>query len=257
MQSRREFLGVLGSGVATLLACESASPSGRLVELASGGGSARLQARPSVPSLTIAPGTWPITSTPRDGTFIVPSNYTPSRPLPLVLALHGAGGTAAGPVSLLGSLAESGGFCLLAVTSRGPTWDGITGKFGPDVAFIDGALKWVFDRCAVDPARMVVEGFSDGASYALSLALANGDLFPRAIAFSPGFIPQSSSAAVGKPAFFFSHGKQDAILNIDQASRRLVPLLRDQGYDVVYTEFDGGHTVPPESALAATQWMVR
>lgn len=240
-----------------MLACGYDGPSTHVVELASGGGSARLQARPSTPTVAIAPGTWPITSTARDGSLVVPSTYSASRPMPMVLALHGAGGTASGPIALLGDLAESTGFCLLAVTSRGATWDGITGQFGRDIAFIDAALKWAFARCAVDPARICVEGFSDGASYSLSLAQANGDLFPRAVAFSPGFIPAFSSGMVGKPEFFVSHGRQDPILNIDQASRRIVPSLKDQGYQVLYTEFDGGHTVPSDVALAAAQWMVR
>jgi poly(3-hydroxybutyrate) depolymerase len=257
MLNRREFIASLGVGAGALLACGADRPASQIVELSSGGGSARLQARPATPTVAITPGTWPITSTPRDGSLVVPSTYSASRPMPMVLALHGAGGTASGPIALLGELAESVGFCLLAVTSRGPTWDGITGQFGRDIAYLDTALKWAFARCAVDPARMCVEGFSDGASYALSLAQANGDLFPRAVAFSPGFIPAFSSGLVGKAEFFVSHGRQDPILNIDQASRRIVPSLRSDGYQVLYSEFDGGHTVPAETALAAAQWMVR
>jgi poly(3-hydroxybutyrate) depolymerase len=43
-------------------------------------------------------------------------------------------------------------------------------------------------QCTVDPQRICVSGFSDGASYALSLGLANGDLFTHVAAFSPGFM---------------------------------------------------------------------
>jgi predicted esterase len=32
---------------------------------------------------------------------------------------------------------------------------------------------------AIDPARVAIGGFSDGATYALSLGLINGDLFKR------------------------------------------------------------------------------
>ena len=35
---------------------------------------------------------------------------------------------------------------------------------------------------------MCASGFSDGASYALSLGAANGDLFTHIAAFSPGFM---------------------------------------------------------------------
>ena len=68
---------------------------------------------------------------------------------------------------------------VLAPDSRGTTWDAIREGFGDDVTFIDRALEHVFARVSIDPARVTVGGFSDGASYALSLGLANGDVFPR------------------------------------------------------------------------------
>ncbi len=253
--SRREFLAVVAAGAAAMLGCgsNSTSPFGE----DPGGGSARLTARPGTPSTTVAPGSTSITAgTPTDGVLVVPSSYTPSQPMPLVLGLHGAAGTAAGQVNLLGALAESQGFVLLAVGARGITWDVISSRFSYDVAFIDDALAWAFERCAVDPTRIAVEGFSDGASYALGLGLANGDLFTRIIAFSPGFIPRSDSPAVGKPRVFDSHGTQDTVLRIDNASRRIVPMLRDRGHDVTYVEFNGGHGAPPEIVTQAIEWLV-
>lgn len=112
---------------------------------------------------------------------------------------------------------------LLACDSRDATWDAITGEFEPDRSFLDRALGQTFGRCNLDPARIVVEGFSDGASYCLALGLANGDLFSRVVGFSPGFIPPSNSQRVGKPEFFVSHGQHDPILPIDTTSRRMVP----------------------------------
>jgi phospholipase/carboxylesterase len=45
------------------------------------------------------------------------------------------------------------------------------------------------------------------------------------------------------------------VLPIDRCSRRLVPLLRDGGYDVTYLEFAGGHTVPDAVARRAAAWL--
>jgi predicted esterase len=109
----------------------------------------------------------------------------------------------------------------------------------------------------VNPARIVVSGFSDGASYALGLGLANGDLFSRVVAFSPGGIVPSDTPPNGHPEFFVSHGTQDPILPIDLASRRIVKDLRDDGYTVEFVEFAGGHTIPPEIALQAVEWLRR
>jgi phospholipase/carboxylesterase len=117
----------------------------------------------------------------------------------------------------------------------------IRGGYGPDVAFLDEALAAVFARFAV--GSVAVSGFSDGASYALSIGLANGDLFGHVLAWSPGFMAPPDLA--GRPRVFVSHGTGDRVLPIDRCSRRLVPSLRADGYDVAYEEFDGGHAVPP------------
>ncbi|MGZ4788523.1 MAG: hypothetical protein ACXVZX_08375 [Terriglobales bacterium] len=40
----------------------------------------------------------------------------------------------------------------------------------------------------MDPARIAIGGFSDGASYALTIGITNGRLFTHIVAFSPGFM---------------------------------------------------------------------
>ena len=81
------------------------------------------------------------------------------------------------------------------------------GGYGPDVEFIDRALDWVSNRLTLDTRRLAITGFSDGASYALSLGITNGDLFTRVIAFSPGFMVPARRR--GKPPVFVSHGTHD------------------------------------------------
>ena len=221
-----------------------------------GGGDARLTARPSSPTATVSPGTLQITaSNPNDGALVVPASYLPTRPMPLVVALHGAGQGASSQITLLGPYAESRGFLLLAIGARGLSWDVFTSRFSYDVTFIDGALAWAFQRCSVDATRITLCGFSDGASYTLGLGIPNGDLFTRLAAFSPGFLPQADTPASGKPRIFVSHGRQDGVLPIDGASRKIVPGLRSRGYDVTYVEFDGGHTVPSAVSDQAVGWM--
>ena len=100
---------------------------------------------------------------------------------------------------------------------------------------------------------MAAEGFSAGASYALSLGLLNGDLFTHVIAFSPGFVAEGTRR--GKPRIFVSHGVHDPILPIDRCGRRIVRDLRGDDCDVLYTEFDGGHAVPTEIVGAAVAWL--
>jgi phospholipase/carboxylesterase len=166
--------------------------------------------------------------------------------------LHGAASRAEDVSVLLEGLAERLGVILLAPNSRGYTWDVLLGRYGPDVAAIDRVLAWTFSTYAIDPARVAIGGFSDGASYALSLGLTNGDLFSHVLAFSPGFA--APARRVCSPRVFVSHGTRDAVLPIDRCSRRIVPALQRAGYDVAYREFDGGHTVPPEVVDDAANW---
>ncbi len=213
----------------------------------------RLLARPAKTEDAAAVGLHPLgLGGRRDGLLYVPAGYRSDRPAPLVLLLHGAGGDAEHGLAPLRRMADSAGLILLAPTSGRQTWDVILGGFGPDVAFVDRALAHIFGRCAVDPTRLAVGGFSDGASYALSLGLTNGDLFTHVLAFSPGFMAPGDPR--GRPRLFLSHGTEDRVLPIGSCSRRIVPQVRRAGYDVTYREFDGPHTVPAEVAREAVDW---
>jgi predicted esterase len=218
-------------------------------------GSARLNVHPARPSLSMSPGLTPLgLGTDRDAQLLVPATYSPTVPASLVVALHGAGGSARGPVNALRDQAEKRGFVVLAVESRSTTWDAIRGNYGVDVRFIEQAMQWTFQRCAIDPHRVILEGFSDGATYALGLGLANGDLFGRIVAFSPGFIPETDSAPRGKPEIFISHGFKDQILPKERTSDVIVPRLRKEGYQVHYEEFDGVHTIAPDVLEKSMKW---
>ena len=191
----------------------------------------------------------------RDGLLYVPRGHDATGATPLALTLHGAGGDARSGISHLIDLADEFGLVLLSPESRGRTWDVLGGGFGPDVGFIDRALGQTFDRLAVDASRLAVTGFSDGASYALSLGLTNGDLFTHVMAFSPGFAAPADRR--GKPPVFVSHGTRDRVLPIERCSRRIVPQLEREGYGVRYREFDGPHTVPETVAREALEWFTR
>lgn len=225
----------------------------------SGFGSALLQTRPSQPTgAVLAPGSYPLgLASPRDGQLLVPPQAAGGAALPLMVALHGAGGTVAGPFNLFQADANQRGYFLLAVESRGGTWDAINGRWRLDPAFIDQALAYTFAHCRVDPARIYLAGASDGATYALGLGLPNGDLFKRIAAFSPNAIAPSDTPWVGKPEVFVSHGDKDPILRVENSRDIIVPALRGAGYTVLYVEFDGGHEIPPAVAAQAMDWFAR
>ena len=214
----------------------------------------RLTARPVALTGSVQTGTTPLgLGGSRDGLLFVPSTYQPETPAPMMVLLHGAGGSGLGVFQRFSSVVEAAGVVVVAPDSTGATWDVIYGGFGADVKYIDRVLKSVFPKVNVDPAKIAVAGFSDGASYALSLGLTNGDLFTRIAAFSPGFMLPGELH--GKPPVYVSHGTSDSILPINSTSRRLVPQLNSNGYKVRYHEFDGPHTVPPEIAEEGIGWI--
>ncbi|MDQ6690155.1 MAG: phospholipase [Gemmatimonadota bacterium] len=191
----------------------------------------------------------------RDGIFYVPDACRPGTSAPLILALHGAGGNAHDAIQPLRREADERGVLLVAPDSRAVSWDAMKNGFGPDVDFIDLALLEAFERCAVDPAHIAISGFSDGASYALSLGLANSDLFTHVIAFSPGFIRGAPGRQ--KPRIYVSHGLNDLVFPPVRCARRVVSRLKSDGYDVQFQEFAGTHAVPQEISSAAVDWFLR
>jgi phospholipase/carboxylesterase len=190
----------------------------------------------------------------RDGWLYVPQGYNPSIPLPFILLLHGAGGIADHGLNLLQAYADKQQLILLAPSSRSGTWDIIVrDAFGKDLFFINEALSHAFHSYSIDPKRVAIGGFSDGASYALCVGLSNGGLFTHIIAFSPGFA--YAPAPQGRPAIYISHGKRDSILPIGRCSRKLVPRLQQQGYAISYQEFDDEHVIPDDIRQQAVEWL--
>jgi phospholipase/carboxylesterase len=204
----------------------------------------RLDSRPAEPAGSLPPGTHRLDVAEADAVLVVPPGEPVPRPL--LVFLHGAGGSAGYSLGMASAAAADAGCLLLAPTSVAATWDLIAGGLGPDVAVLDAALARAFS--AVPVSRVGVGGFSDGASYALSLGLANGDLFGDVLAFSPGFA--APPGRTGAPRIWISHGTADRVLPVGRCGRRVARNLAAAGHDVTYEEFDGGHVVPPQLLAA-------
>ncbi|HJU98976.1 MAG TPA: alpha/beta hydrolase-fold protein [Burkholderiaceae bacterium] len=210
----------------------------------------RLYARPHPPSTapTIAPGLHTLVfPNGRETLFYAPGHASPHG-APLLLLLHGAGRRDGGAeATALGHAMLHGAF-LLAPRALGTSWDFLRGGFGPDLSFIDLLLSWTMQHYAIAADELAIAGFSDGASYALSVGLANGDLFGDILAFSPGF--SRPLRIMGKPRVFIAHGAADAVLPV-QRGQEIARHLSADGYAVEFQQFAGPHLVPPEVAMGA------
>lgn len=197
-------------------------------------------------------GLQPLETRFRSGQIYIPHSAG-TVPLPLLVLLHGSGRDSSDWFPAFKKDAERGRFAIVAPEANGKTWGGGVHDFGPDAAVVDRALALAATKCTINRRRIAIGGFSDGASYAMSLGIANGDFIPNVIAFSPGYFIGKQQR--GKAAFFISAGVSDPILPVDQCSRRFVATLRAGGYPVEYKEFFGGHQFTSSVADAAMDWL--
>ncbi len=243
--NRRDLLRAVAlAGASTLVGGSLTSCLGE--PTASGDGIPRLQARPMLPTVRASPGRARFDYDGTTAVAFIPSGATWEEELGLMVFLHGALRTVDAFVDAFQAAADSARVIVIAPFARAGTWDAVRSGFGPDPARIDAALRWTFERWRVDPERVALAGFSDGATYALAVGRANGDLFPRLAAFSPGFL--IGVEPVGRPRILVTHGDQDIVLSIIRTREIIVPDLREMGYEVDFREFSGPHAVPAQTA---------
>jgi len=111
---------------------------------------------------------------------------------------------------------------------------------------------------AVDPARLVLLGFSQGAAVSAALLLSDPGLV-RGAALLAGFLPEVAHrwAAPGLLAgkrVFITHGLKDKIVPVAEA-RRVRETLRGAGADVTYSEYPVAHKLSPSGLRELRRWV--
>jgi phospholipase/carboxylesterase len=195
---------------------------------------------------------------------------------PLLVLLHGAGREGVDMVERFKAEADRRGVILLAPKSGDITWDTILyfnpdyGSFAPiaklpptnppvafgaDIKRVDQALSLLLEHVAVDPARVGLLGFSDGATYALAIGPRNPGLFSTVIALSPGFaFPTMRKGR--RQRIFLAHGTEDRVLPYIGSKRDIVPNLIRHGHQVTFVRFNSGHEVPADIAAQAIDFFL-
>lgn len=204
-----------------------------------------LTARPANVALTLPAGV----SRVGDVAFAYRPAGASGGPLPLIVLLHGATGDARSFIELFTRVADRRGALLLAPQSIGRTWDLKPGRkgeasLGADVGSLDRALAELFAEAPVDPTRVVLLGFSDGASYALSLGIPNPQLFRGVVALSPGFAVVRGEVDTSQ-RLFIAHGRRDTMLPFANTRDGVAAGLQRAGFDVRTRWFAGGHEIDP------------
>lgn len=187
-------------------------------------------------------------------------------PAPVLVALHGAGGAASDVLDSFRADADANGIILVIPQSKGPTWDMIVDlqsrlgaemnvqpRYGKDLKALDQSLADLFTKVAVDPARVGIMGFSDGATYSVSVGTANPQLFRTVIAFSPG--PAFPTKFDPTQRVFISHAEEDPVLPFS-TTRGLVAKMRVKKMPTLFVPFHGKHEVPKDIHAKAIDYFM-
>lgn len=191
-------------------------------------------------------------------------------PHPGLLLLHGLGSNEDDLFALAPQLDPR----LTAISLRAPQpytwggymwWDiqqesaGIGGQgIQESIALLDRFLSEAIDTYTLDPHRIYIGGFSQGAAMAGAYALLHPDQAAGAIMAS-GFLPPDTDGryrtadAAGHP-FFQAHGTMDPVVSITYA-RMTRDFLETTPVNLTYREYPMAHEVSLEELQDLSNWL--
>ncbi len=191
---------------------------------------------------------------------------------PALILLHGRGANEEDLINLVEYFDER----LFVVSVRAPfpfqggggyTWYEVEEVGKPEPKMFDESYRKLSQFISdvksgypVDPARVILCGFSMGTIMSFSLVLTHPDTAHGVMANS-GLIPEGTGLTYqweqirAKP-FFIAHGTYDPVIPVSMAQRARDLLLRSHA-QVTYREYDIGHQISEESLNDMMKWLGR
>jgi predicted esterase len=176
----------------------------------------------------------------------LPAHGETRRPAPLIVALHGSGGTADDFAPVWREVASDLG-AVLAVpqglnrAGQGYDW----GVVEQGSHLVLRAIEKARAEAAIDDSRIVLAGFSNGASQAFIQGLQDPGRFAGILSVSGFYDERVAPVPAGRrlPRFAILNGERD-----EEAAnnRKGAAALRAAGGQVKLEIYPGGHTFPPD-----------
>ena len=183
--------------------------------------------------------------------LFVPPQAKEGRKLPLIVALHGAGGKPDGPIKWWQAIATERGYFVLAPKSNGGTWPG-----GGDQSHVARMVAAMERERPIDPKRVLLTGVSDGGTWTYALGFQNPKLF-AALAPISGVLMRTLVGSLPmqpKLPICVVHGTDDKIFIVARA-QAAVKALKSAHFNVNYIEVaQGHHGWFPEKAAEILDW---
>jgi predicted esterase len=183
----------------------------------------------------------------RRAVLLTPERIDPERRYPIVTVLHGAGRREEMLVKAYREEPEARGALFVIPRSHHPTWDLIAANDRPDLDFLEWAYDLIYRRYPVDPDRQGLIGYSDGASYGLSIGLSNPRIFSVVMCWAAGFLvldEGSLSARDPKPSVLLEYGTHDQLFPFERVAVPMRERLERMGYAVNFRVDEGGRHWP-------------
>jgi len=220
---------------------------------------------------TLQSGT--ITLGSRNYILNVPADYDSDHPYRLILGFHGANGRASDVAGdYFGLLPLSAGSTIfVAANADGGLWSAAT-----DVAYVDQILEQVTAALCIDTSRIMMEGFSQGAAMAWTIACSRPNVYRAMVGHSGGGV--ASPTTCEPIAYLGSLGLSD--IGGNSQATQTDPFARWNGCTVEtlptapagshvctdyagcpatdpvrWCSYDGGHTASPTDAGQSRSWM--
>lgn len=116
-------------------------------------------------------------------------------------------------------------------------------------------LRELRSEPGVDPTRVTLLGFSQGAMMSEAVALTAPELVSGVVLIGGRTLPELKAApSPTRPRALVLHGTRDARLPYENAVRTH-EVLRGAGYDVDFRPFDAGHEINAEMVSAMRAWL--
>ncbi len=179
--------------------------------------------------------------------LLTPDEIDPERTYPLITVLHGAGRQDEQLSKVFRDEPERRQALFLIPRSALPTWDLITGSGRPDLDFLEYAYDLIYRRYPIDRDRQAILGYSDGASYALSLGLSNPELFSSVMGWAAGFKlvdVRELKPTDPRPRIYLEYGTHDPVFPFEQIALPMRADLERLGYEVEFRVDEGGKHWP-------------